>query len=106
MLAFLLRLMGEGVEEMVVAGEEAEILGTGDRLRGLVRAGIWRSRALGETRDIGTRGRWWAGYCTPPTPATPGTPPTPGTLPGWTKKGAGGGPVQLRPGRPPSMTGW
>ena len=57
MLAFLLRLMGEGVEEMVVAGEEAEILGTGDRLRGLVRAGICRSRALGETRDIGTRGR-------------------------------------------------
>ena len=97
MLAFLLRLIGEGVEEMVVAGEEEDILGTGDWLRGLVRAGTWRSRALGGTRDIGTRGRWagrCAGYWTG------------ATLPGWTKKGAGGGPVQFRPGKPPSITGW
>ena len=50
MLAFLLRLIGEGVEEMVVAGEEADILGTGEWLRGLVRAGTWRSRALPGTR--------------------------------------------------------
>ena len=57
MLAFLLRLIGEGVEEMVVAGEEADILGTGEWLRGLVRAGTWRSRALGGTSDIGRRGR-------------------------------------------------
>ena len=35
MLAFLLRLVGEGVEEMVVAGEEALILGTGEWLMGL-----------------------------------------------------------------------
>ena len=30
MLAFLFRLIGEGVEEMVVAGEEADIRGTGE----------------------------------------------------------------------------
>ena len=93
MLAFLFRLIGEGVEEMVVAGEEADILGTGEWLRGLVRAGTWRSRALGGTSDMGRRGRcagYWTGC----------------TLPGWTKKGAGGGPVQFRPGMPPSMTGW
>ena len=55
MLAFLFSPTGEGVQDTVVAGEEAEILGTGEWLRGLERPGNWMSRALGWT--IGRRGR-------------------------------------------------
>ena len=46
MVAFLLRLIGDGVDGMVVAGEEAVILGTGECDGGEVKAGGWMSTAL------------------------------------------------------------
>ena len=45
-VAFLLRLIGDGVDGMVVAGEEAVILGTGECDGGEVKAGGWMSTAL------------------------------------------------------------
>ena len=46
MVAFLLRLPGEGVVGRLMAGEELVILGTGECEGGLVRAGGWISTAL------------------------------------------------------------
>ena len=55
MEAFLLRLVGEGVEGMVVAGEELVILGTGEWEGGLVSTGGWISTALLTAPGMGSR---------------------------------------------------
>ena len=81
---------------MVVAGEEAVILGTGEWLMGLEIPGSWMSRALGGTMLRRGRVVYWRGW-------------RGWTLPGWTKNGAGGGAVQERPGTapgPPIISGW
>ena len=46
MEAFLLRLTGDGVELMLVTGDEAVIRGTGELEGGEVKAGAWMSKAF------------------------------------------------------------
>ena len=108
-MAFLLRLTGDGVDGMVVAGEELEILGTGELEGGDVSGGGWMSTALpvmlapgmmigvgialyctGVCTAVNCTGVCTVLYCTGVCTALYCT--------GGIRKLAGGGPVHWRPG--------